>query len=43
MAGSVVAMRNGLTKGIVAGDLTSGVYLVSVNGEAVSKSYKIII
>lgn len=43
MAGSVVALRNGLTKGIVAGDLTSGVYLVSVNGEAVSKSYKIII
>ena len=25
MAGSVVALRNGLTKGIVAGDLTSGV------------------
>lgn len=43
VAGTVVSQKNGLTKGTVAGSLSSGIYLVSINGASICKLYKIII
>lgn len=43
VAGTVISQKNGLTKGTVTGNLSAGVYMISVNGASVCKLYKIII
>lgn len=43
VAGRVVTLKEGITKGVVAANLGNGVYLVSVAGKTVNKSYKIAI
>lgn len=41
LAGNVVSQKNGITKGIVADNLSSGIYVVSVAGVSVDKIYKV--
>lgn len=41
LAGNVVSQKNGITKGIVAANLSSGIYVVSVAGVSVDKIYKV--
>lgn len=41
IAGNVVSQKNGITKGIVAANLSSGIYVVSVAGVSVDKIYKV--
>ncbi len=41
IAGCLISFKKGVTKGIVADNLGGGIYVVSVEGATVSKSYKI--
>lgn len=43
IAGAVISQKAEMTKGIVAENLTAGVYLVSVSGASLKKLYKIIL
>lgn len=41
LAGSVIAHKEGISKGVVADNLSTGIYVVSVTGMSVNKSYKV--
>ncbi|MDE6757119.1 MAG: SusF/SusE family outer membrane protein [Muribaculaceae bacterium] len=41
LAGSVIAHKEGILKGVVADNLSTGIYVVSVTGMSVNKSYKV--
>ena len=41
LAGNMVSQKKGISKGVVADNLSSGIYVVSVVGASVNRIYKV--